>query len=153
MLEHLSSKIFLVVLTILLSTITIYLYSSHGSKTTETFFKYSDSMYISGWANLSPNLRKYVLLIIQNGQIQHEYSGYGLIQLNLESFANVCNNRLKKRELLINIIISGDAEGRQHLFDFRYIFLEIWNARNCLCLVSLHGSAENVIFENKRHIV
>lgn len=115
-------------LTIFLSTITIYLYCSNGSITTDIFSKYSDSMYVSDWANLSPSLRKYILMIVQNGQIQLEYSGYGLIQLNLESFANVKNifnisSWQKKRIFKVNVAISGNAEGREHLCDFSSIIL------------------------------
>lgn len=60
-----------------------------GKSATESFEKMSDSLYESNWQELSIDLQKSFILMIQNTQRPLFYHGFGVCILDLETFAKV----------------------------------------------------------------
>lgn len=67
----------------------LFVYCYFGKLSTESFEKMSNCVNESNWHELSIDLQKYFVLIIQNIQRPVFYHGSKLIVLNLETFTGV----------------------------------------------------------------
>lgn len=55
----------------------------------ESYERMTYCLYESDWMELNNDLQKCFVLIIKNTQIPLFYHGYGMVNLNLETFSNV----------------------------------------------------------------
>lgn len=67
----------------------MFIYCFFGRLATDSFAKMADRLYEANWQVLPIELQKYFILMIANMQVPLEYSGLGIIVLNLETFCLV----------------------------------------------------------------
>lgn len=101
----------------------IFLYCYVGTFTTVKFLRFSDAAYESLWYKFPVGLQKYMRLIIADAQRSRAFDGYGVMDLNLMTFAKVrvdCGMEKRgthfKHSLCI-MLLSGDEERCEFLFD------------------------------------
>lgn len=76
----------------LCSTFTLSYFWLHcywGAFTTNSFGKYANCLYGSQWHSLTISLQKYWTIILPNMQRPLFYNGFGVVPLDLKTFANV----------------------------------------------------------------
>lgn len=83
------SEIFILLLCVSLSTGMVFLFCSVGSWTTDNFSRFADISYESLWYKFSPDLQKYLRLIIADAQRPRVFQGFGIIDLNFMTFTTV----------------------------------------------------------------
>lgn len=107
MIRHIDLNLFLMVVVVGLAMSNLYIYCRFGKEATDYYLRYGDEIYKLQWIDmLDENLKKIVLLIIQNAQRPLNYHGFNCIYLNLETFAKV-----RKQ-----ISISGGRKSFPYLF-------------------------------------
>lgn len=57
----------------------------------ESYEKLTNCLYESNWIDLSTQLQKSFLILITNTQIPLFYHGFGMVDLNLQTFSKVKN--------------------------------------------------------------
>lgn len=73
----------------------LFLYCYYGKCTTDSYAAFADCSYQSNWMDLLIDLQKYFILMIAHAQMPLHYHGYGMVNLNLESFCKVsCGTEL-----------------------------------------------------------
>lgn len=87
--KHVDGKIFLMLLAILVSALSMFLYSFFGQLTKETYMDIVDVYYESNWLNLPLDLKKSFVVMIANAQRPICYDGFGVAFLNLDTFLKV----------------------------------------------------------------
>lgn len=75
-------------------TTTSYFYCFYGRLTIDSYARMADLLFESDWQKLPVNLQKYVTLMIADMQRPVYYHGFGILVLDLETFANVRIYRL-----------------------------------------------------------
>lgn len=94
-------RIFIAVISMLTSAGNIFLYCYVGTFTTVKFLRFSDAAYESLWYKFPVELQKYLRLIIADAQRSRAFDGYGVMDLNLVTFAKVfCSAKISKNPLL-----------------------------------------------------
>lgn len=82
-------SILVVIMSIIMSTSSIFLYCFVGTLTTTIFWQYATVSYESLWYKFPVNLQQYVRMIAANAQRPHIFSGIGIIDLNMTFFMKV----------------------------------------------------------------
>lgn len=83
--------ILVVIISIIMSTGSIFLYCFVGTLATTIFWKYATVSYESLWYKFPVNLQQYVRMITANAQRPHIFNGLGIIDLNMAFFIKVWN--------------------------------------------------------------
>lgn len=73
----------------LLALSNLFVYCYYGCTATESYAIMAKCLYESNWLEMSIDLKKYLILMIQNTQKPVFYSAYGVARLDLETFAQV----------------------------------------------------------------
>lgn len=73
----------------LVSGLNLFCYCYYGKYVTDNYASFAGCIYHSNWMNLPVDLQKLFRLMIANAQIPLNYHGYGVINLNLDTFAQV----------------------------------------------------------------
>lgn len=89
MLQNLNLGIVLMLFAVTISGMTLFLYCYYGKYATDCQAAFALAAYESDWIDLSIELQRYFILIISNAQKPLSYHGYGIVDLNLETFAKV----------------------------------------------------------------
>lgn len=74
---------------VLIFTLNLFLYCYNGKLASESYKQIGDALYDHNWLGLPLNYQKYFILKIANAQIPLNYHGYGIFELNLETFIDV----------------------------------------------------------------
>lgn len=69
--------------------LTLYLYCYYGKYATDSYASYANCLYNSNWIILPLNFQKLFVVMIGHAQQPLFYHGYGMVELNLETFARV----------------------------------------------------------------
>lgn len=67
----------------------LYLFCYFGKLATESFENMSNCIYNTSWQQFDIELKKYVIVMIENAQKSLYFHGYGVLILNLETFTQV----------------------------------------------------------------
>lgn len=89
MLQNLSFEILLMIFAVTISGMTLFLYCYYGKYATDCQAAFALSAYEMDWINFPIEFQRYFILIIANAQLPLSYHGYGIVDLNLETFAKV----------------------------------------------------------------
>lgn len=76
----------------MLSGSNLFCYCFYGRNTTHNYLMFADHLFESNWMNLPVELQEYFPLMISHAQIPLTFHGYGLVNLNLQTFTSVRNN-------------------------------------------------------------
>lgn len=71
---------------------TVYTFCYFGKLATDSFNNTSHCIYDSKWQHLDNYLKKHLLLMMKISQRQLYYHGFGMLTLNLETFAQVTDS-------------------------------------------------------------
>lgn len=77
------------IIALLCSIVTLYVYSYFADETTDIFYKYSFCLWELNWLEMPSNLQKYVIPMIAYSQRPVFYHGLGLVKVNCDTFAKV----------------------------------------------------------------
>lgn len=66
----------------------------------------SDSLYDCNWHEVPIHLQKHFIIMIAGAQRPLDYSGYGIINLNLETFCSVSQIQEKLIPLLLILLLT-----------------------------------------------
>lgn len=80
----------------------LLIYCFFGKLATESFAKMSDCVYNMDWHELPIGLQKYLILMIANMQKPLYFHGFGVINLNLETFTKVRITHFQHHDLYSN---------------------------------------------------
>lgn len=72
-----------------LSVTNLYFYCYAGASVTINCLQYSDIIFETDWHVMPIYLQKYLILMVQSANFPRVLSGYGFLDLNLESFTRV----------------------------------------------------------------
>lgn len=72
-----------------MSVFTTLLYCFFAQMATEQFLQMADCLYQSDWPNLPVKLQKFYIVMIQNAQKPLCYHGFGMVAMDLNTFAGV----------------------------------------------------------------
>lgn len=89
--EHPDAELLIIVICIVGSGSSLFLYCFHGKSTNDSFNGYSQCLFDSKWYLLPKNTQKLFILMIGNAQCSLFYHGFHLVNLNLETFLQVRN--------------------------------------------------------------
>lgn len=67
----------------------LLVYCYFGKMTTDSYRKMSDCVFEMNWPELPNQLQKFIILMIENMQRPLYYHGFGIVNLDLETFAKV----------------------------------------------------------------
>lgn len=87
--QDIDFDIFLLLIVLSTSGLSLFLFSFFGKMATESYEKMAISLFESDWPKLPVHLQRFVLLMIQNAQIPLQYHGFHVISLNLETYSKV----------------------------------------------------------------
>lgn len=121
-LGHLDVGLILALFAVKSGILTIFIYSYYGAHTTNNCLAFADIVYNSQWYDrLSLHLRKSLINVIFDAQRPLIFSGFGIVQLTLETFLAVglltfqtmkCLKMQDFRALLsISILFTDDENG------------------------------------------
>lgn len=99
--QHTNSGLGLVIIAVVVSAANMFVYCFYGKMATESFEQMSSCLYESNWKELSVDLQKYMMLMIQNSQRSLSYHGFGMINLDLMTFCKVSEYRPNYRFLML----------------------------------------------------
>lgn len=87
--HHPSFDSSITVLTIVVSMSLLFLYCYYGKIATDSFEEMADCLYQSNWQSLPIELQKYIVFMIANAQRPIIYHGFGVVNLDLQTFTKV----------------------------------------------------------------
>lgn len=87
--HDLSVELVLMALGMLNSGLSLFCYCYYGKYATDNYESFAACIYNSNWMNLPIDLQKSARMMIANAQIPLNYHGYGVVNLNLDTFAKV----------------------------------------------------------------
>lgn len=87
--KHLSFNIVLVLMAVMISITDLLLYCFFGKAATESHQEIADCLFESNWLDMPIELQKYLILMIANIQKPLYYHGFGVANLDLETFKRV----------------------------------------------------------------
>ena len=67
----------------------LFIFCNFGKFVTQSFEKMANRIYESNWLDLSPNLQKYIVMMIANAQRPIYYSAFEIVYMNLHTFTSV----------------------------------------------------------------
>lgn len=70
----------------------LFIYCYFGKLATDTYKKMSDCVFEMNWPELPNDLQKYIILMVRNMQKPLYYHGFGIVNLDLETFTKVRNS-------------------------------------------------------------
>lgn len=115
--KNLDLNIVVVVLSLQMSTGTVFLYCYAGSLTTSQFLRYGNISYESDWVEMPIELRKFIQILIADAQRPLIFRGLNLVDLNLAAFTKVnliqCN--LSKNSDKLSFANQSGSENRSQL--------------------------------------
>lgn len=76
-------------MTTIIGTSVLFLYCFFGQMASESYDKMCDCVYDLNWQKLSPNLQKYLVLMIASMQRPLYYHGFVVVTLDLNLFVRV----------------------------------------------------------------
>lgn len=74
---------------VMISISDLFFYCYFGRLATESYEKLADCLFESNWLDLTIELQKYLALMIANMQKPLYYHGFGVANLDLETFKKV----------------------------------------------------------------
>lgn len=74
---------------IVYTTTALYLYCYCGQVSTDSYTSIADRLYNSEWVSAPIKLRRMYVLMIAHAQKRMYYRGYGVVDLNLETYLRV----------------------------------------------------------------
>lgn len=77
------------VVCLLIQTSNLFLLCFFGKLASESYEQMADYLCDFDWHGLPMNVQKYFTIMIANAQRPLNYSGYGIMELNLEKFSSV----------------------------------------------------------------
>lgn len=77
----------------------LFVFCYFGKLTTESFTKFADYVYDLNWQKFGIDLKKSAILIIQLAHRPLYYEGYGIFILDLQTFTQVCIQKMCKNKL------------------------------------------------------
>lgn len=89
MFAHIDFDFYGVLIGVIVSSANLFVFCYCGELTTNTFLRYTDSLYESNWYSLPTHLQKYYILMISSTQKQLLYEGHGMTTLNCLTFLKV----------------------------------------------------------------
>lgn len=89
-----SFDVFMAIWTLLIGMVSILIYCYLGKISTESYEEMSDCVYKMKWYVLPIELQKFFILMIANMEKSLQYHGFGVIDLNLETFTKVRESNL-----------------------------------------------------------
>lgn len=87
--QNLSVEFILMALGMLFSGLNLFCYCYYGKNVTDNYASFAAYIYHSNWMGMPIDLQKLIRMMIANAQIPLNYHGYGVIKLNLDTFAQV----------------------------------------------------------------
>lgn len=88
-LKHIDFNIGIILMAVIGSISNLFLFCFFGKLATESFAEMADSLFESNWQSLPIHFQKYFIILIGNAQKPLVYHGFGIVALNLETFARV----------------------------------------------------------------
>lgn len=79
----------IVSMAVLVGIANLFIYCYFGKMAIESYAKMADCLFECNWHELSPDLQKYLVIMIANAQKPTYYHGFELAVLNLETFTKV----------------------------------------------------------------
>lgn len=137
MLHHLSYHITILLISLLYAIFYLFALCLCGEFTRVTFLKYSDRLYEHQWYSLPVLLQKNLLIMMMNMNSPSIYTGYGIVNLSLESFTKV-------KWLHYTISNSNDKLFFQRLWTRRLPIIWPWNL--WLLTLKLYNAENDLIF-------
>lgn len=67
----------------------LYAYCYYGKLATDYYAQYAERLCYSKWMNLPTNIQKYFIMMIAYAQEPMFYHGYGIVELNLNTYTKV----------------------------------------------------------------
>lgn len=90
MIRHIEPNLFLMAIVVTIALANLYIYCRLGKEATDYYLRYADEVYKLQWIDMpGEDLKRIVLMIIQNAQRPLNYHGFNCIYLNLETFTKV----------------------------------------------------------------
>lgn len=83
----------LLVMTTFVALSVLFLYCYFGKLAADSYELMCECVYDSFWQKLSPNLQKYIVVMIANMQQSLYYHGFGIVTLDLRTFIRVRYSR------------------------------------------------------------
>ncbi|XP_055305901.1 odorant receptor 22c-like [Sitodiplosis mosellana] len=87
--KHPSVNLVLMLFGVFVSGTNLFVYCFFGKLATESYTKIADCLYEANWREVSIDLQKYIIVMIQNAQRPLYYHGFGIAVLNLETFCGL----------------------------------------------------------------
>lgn len=104
--------------------LTIFIYSYYGAYTTNNCLAFGDILYDSQWYNrLSLRLRKCLINIIFDAQRPLIFSGFGIVQLTLETFLAVWLLIFIFSTHVREVTLSAEVTGKKSSTKFSSLFI------------------------------
>lgn len=88
-LQHFGLDVSILLIALLVSSANPFLYCYHGKMTTDYYAKMADCLFEANWQVLPVDLQRYFILMIQHSQKPVYYRGFGMANLDLETFRDV----------------------------------------------------------------
>lgn len=101
-------------------TLILLPYCYFGKVTSESFAQMCDSIYYLNWPHLPIELQKLIILMIAHMQQSIFYHGFGIVQLDLNTFV-----RVSKRELYSKVefnLISAQFQLLRTVVSYYFMF-------------------------------
>lgn len=123
--EHPDSTIIIHLLALTVSCSNLFVYCYFGKIGSESYERMPQYLFESDWMEHPVKMQKYVLLMIGNAQIPLYYNGFGISNLNLETFTTVNEMKFgyKSTGDIIKslVLISVDPSSSHFLYDVQDI--------------------------------
>lgn len=87
--KHLSSNIVLVLMVVTVSIADLFLYCFFGKVATDSHLEIADCLFEIDWLDMPIELQKHFILMIAHIQKPRYYHGFGVANLDLETFKKV----------------------------------------------------------------
>lgn len=92
--HHLDLSITLMIFCILISGCNLFLYCYYGKHATDSYAAFSDCLFECNWMMLPVDLQKCFLPMIRSAQKPLSFHGYNMVNLNLNLFGQVTNQKM-----------------------------------------------------------
>lgn len=103
--RHLDFNFIMLLMAVAVSLSNLSVYSYFGQIASESYEEMADCLFESNWCEHPVELQKYVLLMVQNIQNPMYYHGFGIANLDLETFTDVSHDYLLLNQLQIKFLM------------------------------------------------
>lgn len=81
--------IIIVISTLVVGSSNLFLFCYFGKSATDSFHNISNILFESNWPDIPVHLQRYFILLILNTNKPPKYHGFGIVDLDLETFQRV----------------------------------------------------------------